>query len=63
MKEHPAKKHDKDHEDPRFDAKEFGDLVHLDPLFLTTGKNGMIEIADERSSPIASFQGRGYWRH
>ena len=47
MKEAPARKPEKGQNDPRLVAAEFGDVVHLDTLFLTIGKGGMLEIADE----------------
>ena len=52
MKEEPARKHPAGHKDPRLEANKFGDVVHLDTLFLTIGQDGMIEVADESAGAI-----------
>ena len=52
LTEAPAKRHPADHVDPRLKTDKFGDVVHLDTLFLNIGADGGLEAVDESAQAI-----------
>jgi len=55
MTEKAAKRHKAGHVDARMLAEHFGDIVHLDTLFLTEGKDGNLEKAEKSTIQLQVF--------